>query len=202
MHKSSYIKMNNFVDKYLSDKINEELVIFDLGSQDVNGIYKDIFKNSLWKYIGCDISAGKNVDIVLSDPYDWKEVESNSMDVVISGQAFEHIEYFWNTMMELVRVLKVDGMGCIIVPGIWPEHRYPLDCWRFYPDGLSTIAKFAGVKVIEVYTTWIDPYQKAANEVDSVLIFKKVKLSESEKLKQDTKIELVKSLVKDYEINI
>ena len=57
MHKSSYIKMNNFVDKYLSDKINEELVIFDLGSQDVNGTYKDIFKNPLWKYIGCDISA-------------------------------------------------------------------------------------------------------------------------------------------------
>lgn len=34
------------------------------------------------------------------------------------------------------------------------------------------------------------------------LYLKKVKLSESEKLKQDTKIELVKSLVKDYEINI
>lgn len=151
---------------------------------------------------GCDIVPGKNVDLVISDVYDWKEVASNSMDVVISGQAFEHIEYFWNTMMELVRVLKEDCIGCIIAPGIWPQHRYPLDCWRFYPDGFASIAKFAGVKVLEVYTAWQEPYPECENCVDTVLVFQKVKLSESEKKKQNAKIEIVKSLARDYEINI
>ena len=145
---------------------------------------------------------GKNVDLVIKNVYDWQEVDSNSMDVVISGQAFEHIEYFWNTMMELVRVLKEDCIGCIIAPGICPQHRYPLDCWRFYPDGFAAIAKFAGVKVLEVYTVWQEPYPEYTNCADTVLVFQKVKLSENEKKKQNAKIEIVKSLARDYEINI
>lgn len=51
LHKGSQIKMQDFVNKYLSSKRNENLVIFDLGSQDVNGTYKNIFSNPLWKYM-------------------------------------------------------------------------------------------------------------------------------------------------------
>lgn len=60
----------------------------------VNGSYRTLFNNPKWNYVGCDLEEGSNVDIVLNDPYDWKNIESNSYDVVISGQAFEHIEYF------------------------------------------------------------------------------------------------------------
>lgn len=52
------------------------------------------------------MEEGPNVDVVLKNPYDWDAIESDSFDLVISGQAFEHIEFFWKTMEEMTRVLK------------------------------------------------------------------------------------------------
>ena len=154
MHKSSMDKMLAFRKKYLDSKKNDPLLILDLGSLDVNGSYREYFDISPWTYRGIDMAAGKNVDIVLKNPYNWREIKSNSADVLISGQAFEHIEFFWITMLEIARVLKPGGLCCIIAPSGGYEHRYPVDCWRFYPDGFSALAKFAQLDVLEVKTQW------------------------------------------------
>jgi len=156
MHQSSIEKMTAFRDRYLSAEKNKPLRILDLGSQDVNGSYRSLFSESNWNYVGLDMSAGKNVDIVLRTPYVWNEVASESADVLISGQAFEHIQYFWITMLEVARVLKPGGICCILAPSSGPEHRYPLDCWRFYPDGMVSLAHFAQMEVIEAVTQWQD----------------------------------------------
>jgi SAM-dependent methyltransferase len=123
--------MTVFRDRYLSERVKEPLRILDVGSQDVNGSYRPIFSEPLWSYTGLDMTAGPNVDIVLRTPYVWNEVAGESADVVISGQAFEHIQYFWITMLEIARVLRPGGLCCILAPSSGPEHRYPLDCWRF-----------------------------------------------------------------------
>lgn len=78
------------------------------------------------------MEEGPNVDVVLKNPYDWDAIESDSFDLVISGQAFEHIEFFWKTMEEMTRVLKKDGLLCLIAPNGFGEHRYPVDCYRFF----------------------------------------------------------------------
>ncbi|MCX5823858.1 MAG: methyltransferase domain-containing protein [Deltaproteobacteria bacterium] len=152
MHQSSLDKMLAFRKKYLEGRENEPLFILDLGSLDVNGSYREYFEVSSWTYRGIDRAAGKNVDIVLQDPYDWREIRSGSADVVISGQAFEHIEFFWLTVLEIARVLKPEGLCCLIAPSGGPEHRYPVDCWRFYPDGFAALARFASLEVSEVYS--------------------------------------------------
>ena len=102
------------------------------------------------------MASGKNVDVVLRTPYAWREIATDSADVVISGQAFEHIQYFWITMLEVARVLKPGGICCILAPSSGPEHRYPLDCWRFYPDGMGSLAHFAQMEVLEATTQWED----------------------------------------------
>ncbi len=150
MHQSSLDKMRAFRKKFLDGREVEALKILDLGSQDVNGSYKPFFGSPSWNYVGLDMSAGKNVDIVLADPYDWREVESSSVDVLVSGQAFEHIEFFWLTMIEIARVLKPGGLCCIIAPSGGYEHRYPVDWWRFYSDGFSALARFAQLDVLDV----------------------------------------------------
>lgn len=142
--------MQRFEKNYLSN-INKETKIIDIGSQDVNGSYKPIFNDSKYKYYGADIESGKNVDIILTNPYYWKNIKSKSFDVVISGQAFEHIEYFWVTMSEIERILKTDGLCCIIAPSGGFEHKFPLDCWRIYPDGFSALAKMFNLQVLENY---------------------------------------------------
>ena len=152
MHQSSMDKMLVFRKKYLAGREGEPLLILDLGSRDVNGSYRGFFEDSCWTYRGIDMAAGENVDIVLQDPYNWREIKSGSVEVVISGQAFEHIEFFWLTMLEIARVLKPQGLCCLIAPSGGPEHRYPVDCWRFYPDGFVALARFASLEVLEVYS--------------------------------------------------
>lgn len=176
MHQSSWDKMRDFRLKYLAGKENENLRIYDLGSQDVNGSYKNIFDVPSWTYTGLDMEAGNNVDIVLEDPYSWKEIPSNHADIIISGQVFEHIKFFWVTMLEISRILKPGGICCIIAPSGGHEHRYPVDCWRFYPDGFQSLADFAGLKVRDVFTQWNpDPRYNEESNVwkDSVLVCEK-----------------------------
>lgn len=180
MHQSSLDNMLDFRKKYLEAKKNEPLLILDLGSLDVNGSYREYFDFFQWTYRGMDTACGKNVDIVLKNPYHWREVKSDSVDVLISGQAFEHIEFFWITMLEIERVLKPGGLCCIIAPSGGFEHRYPVDCWRFYPDGFAALAHFAGLKVIEVATQWEpdDRYTDDSNTwQDTVMVGEKPPLS-------------------------
>lgn len=120
----------NFVK--LEDK---PLEILDIGSMDLNGSHRDLFPNPKWSYTGLDIEEGKNVDIVSLDLYHYP-LQDNFFDVVISGQCIEHVEDIYAWSDEAIRVLKPGGVMCITAPISWEEHRYPFDCWRFYPDGL------------------------------------------------------------------
>ncbi len=171
LHKSSFQAMERFKNKYLNKEIN--LKILDIGAYDSSGTnynYGRFLKEEKWQYYGMDIQEGPNVDIVLSDVYNWFEIENESYDVVISGQAFEHMEFFWKAIEEIERILKPEGLCCIIVPSSGPVHKNPFDCYRFTEDGVKAIAEYAGLKVIEAYTN--------KNEIskpwyDSVLIAKK-----------------------------
>ncbi len=176
MHQTSYKNAAYFVSKYLQQYKDKNLKILDVGSQDVNGTYKPLFSNENWSYCGCDMCEGKNVNIVLKNVYRWNEIPAESYDVVISGQAFEHIEYIWKTVLEVRRVLKEGGIFCMIAPAACHEHRYPLDCWRIFSDGAAAIAKYAMLEVLEVYTKW-DEASPDGNIIDTVLVCKKNKLT-------------------------
>ncbi|HYQ72782.1 MAG TPA: methyltransferase domain-containing protein [Gammaproteobacteria bacterium] len=182
MHESSMDKMRQFREAHLREKEETPLNILDLGSLDVVGnyTYREIFNSPDWSYTGVDMAAGKNVDIVLKNPYSWKEIKSNSVDVFVSGQAFEHVEYIWILMLEVSRVLKPGGICCIIAPAGGFEHRYPVDCWRFYPDGMNALAKFSRLTTVEAYTQW-EPqgYTEDNSDVwqDSVLVCRKPQTS-------------------------
>lgn len=151
MHLSSYLKMEWFKNKYLAGREAEELNILDIGSLDMGGSYKALFGEPAWNYTGMDAVHGAGVDIVVSDCYRWNEIESAAYDVVISGQAFEHMPYFWLVMQEITRVMKPDGICCIIAPGAGPEHRCPVDCYRFYPDGMIAMAEYVHMNVLHAF---------------------------------------------------
>ena len=176
MHQSSFDKMAAFRARYLTGRETESLTILDLGSQDINGSYRPLFTVPAWKYVGVDLAAGANVDVVLADPYDWREIAPESADVIVAGQTFEHTEFFWETARQITRALKRNAIVCIIVPSSGPEHRYPVDCWRMYPDGLRAIARYAGLHILEAETQWEDlpQYDNESNKWhDSVLVAQK-----------------------------
>ena len=156
MHPTAMENMQKCFERYICRRHwdgRDEIQVIDIGGADIYGSYADIFSGAPFRYRGVDVGEGKNVDVVLEDPYRFP-FEDNSVDVAISGQAFEHIEFFWLTFEEMARVLKQDGILVLIAPSAGPVHRFPLDCYRFHPDGFKALAKHAGCKLLEV---WEDP---------------------------------------------
>lgn len=172
MHKTTYDKMLWFKNHYLNGL--NGLNILDIGSLDTTGKnynYKSIFDLSDWNYVGLDIMDGANVDILIKDIYNIDEIEDESYDVVISGQFFEHLEFFWITVAEIERILKPGGFCCIIAPSGGSKHGVSEhDCYRFYEDGMAAIASYVGFEILHVSTNYSD---EAKPWCDSCLVAKK-----------------------------
>lgn len=131
MHESAYNEMRAI----LAGIRGEGLRVLDVGSLDVNGSYRPLVAGRGWSYTGLDMRPGKNVDVVSDDPFRY-QFEDNRFDIVISGSTMEHVTRIWDWVPELVRVLKPGGWLVILTHWQFPEHRYPLDCWRIMPDGM------------------------------------------------------------------
>ena len=187
MHASSYDRMAEFCHDYLAARQDEPLTIVDLGSCDYNGSYRPIFARKPWHYLGVDLAPGKNVDLVLREAYHWRELQSDSVDVLVSGQTFEHTEFFWETILEITRVLKPGGLCCIIAPASGPEHRFSLDCWRIFADGFRALARYSALEVLHAHTHWeeLAKYNDESNKWhESILIARKRPESLGERIRR------------------
>lgn len=139
MHASALKYGKLFFDLYCST-LNGAIVV-DIGSQNVNGSLKDVCPESL-KYIGVDFVKEKGVDVVLDDPYNLP-FDDDSVDIVVCSSCFEHSQLFWLLFLEIIRVLKPKGLFYLNVPSNGTFHRYPVDCWRFYPDSGHALVQWA-----------------------------------------------------------
>ena len=151
MHQSAHDQMERFVAQYLRPGVHYRVV--DFGSR-ISGrqkmTHRDLFAGHSCTIIGVDVAPGRNVDLLMKKPYRLP-LKSNSVDVVISGQAFEHIPFFWASLLEIARVLKPNGLVFLTAPSRGHVHT-SRDCWRYYPDGLRAMAAFAGLVVLEAHT--------------------------------------------------
>lgn len=138
MHESTYRLVEGFVR---SRKWPDQRVL-DVGSFDVNGTYKPIFGG--WHYVGLDIVAGPNVDVVATDQW-----PVGRFPLIVAGQVLEHVERPWLFVPQAASHLEPGGWLLVVAPFIWEHHRHPIDCWRFAPDGLKVLAKDAGLIVVE-----------------------------------------------------
>ncbi len=157
MHPTAMGNCKSFFHAYASSfSSQDKLKIVEIGSQDVNGSLRDVAPPGC-EYVGVDFVAGKGVDVILSDPYSLP-FENDSADMVLSSSCFEHSEMFWVVYLETLRILKPKGLLYLNVPSNGAFHRYPVDCWRFYPDSgraLVSWAKRSGVSaaLLESYVS-------------------------------------------------
>ena len=155
MHASSYENMRYCRDRYISTDLHRRsapLKILDIGGADVNGSYRELFPEPEFHYRSADIDANSAVDIPMHDPHRIP-VPDKSMDIVVSGQALEHAEFFWLLFAEMVRITADDGLIFLIAPSAGQIHRFPVDCYRFYPDGFRALAKYTDTLVVDI---WLD----------------------------------------------
>lgn len=173
MHANSLSIMQKFIAHYLSP--DKRLNILDLGSRVVPdqselGSYRQLCANKKWRYTGADIAEGENVDIIITNGYKFP-FNDEEFDVVISGQTIEHVDYPWVWFIEMKRVLKQGGICCIIAPAVIEEHRYPIDTFRYYPDGMRALARWSELEILEVER--IAFTEDGIKEEDTYLIAKK-----------------------------
>ena len=170
MHDTALIYGKKFFDTYLKNV--ENLTIVDIGSEDVNGSLRSVAPSNN-TYVGVDFAKAKGVDIVITDPYSLP-FNNETVDVIVSSSCFEHSEFFWLVFNEMLRILKPSGLIYMNVPSNGAYHRYPVDCWRFYPDSgvalqnwgnksgynCAMLESFIGVKKKDVWNDFVAVYVK------------------------------------------
>ncbi len=173
MHDTAMHYGEVFFKTYL--KKSTESIIIDIGSQDVNGSLRSVAPSNN-KYIGVDFMEGKGVDVVITNPYSLP-FENEFADMVVSSSCFEHSEFFWLLFNEALRILKPSGLLYINVPSNGTFHRYPVDCWRFYPDSgvalqnwgrksgynCSLLESFIGSKKNDIWNDFVAIFVKDDN---------------------------------------
>lgn len=135
-----------FFETYLASK--GPIKVADIGSQDVNGSLRKFAREGI-TYVGVDFVEAKGVDVIITDPYDLPFAD-NEFDAIVCSSCMEHSEFFWLLFNEMVRIVKPGGLVYINVPSNGAFHRYPVDCWRFYPDSGRALERWGKRSGIEV----------------------------------------------------
>lgn len=161
MHKSALLNAKRFHDTYLS---GQRPHVIEVGSQVIEGqsSLRGVFANAS-QYTGLDFAQGSGVDVILEDPYNLP-LANQVADVVVSSSCFEHAEFFWLSFLEMCRISKPEGLIYINAPSNGYFHRYPVDCWRFYPDSGNALQNWArrngyNITLLESYISHQDEDQ-------------------------------------------
>lgn len=154
MHPTALKHMQACVEEFMTEDRHYRVV--DLGSRLARPgkSHRDLLGDRDYSFIGIDIRPGRNVDIVMRRPYRIP-LASNSVDIVMSGQVFEHVPFLFTTMLEIARVLRPGGLAFVTAPSRGHRHNV-YDCWRFYPDSMRALAAFSALE-LERATTDFPP---------------------------------------------
>lgn len=155
MHDTALEHARLFFELYWQPSFRD---VLEIGSVNVNGSLRDVSPSGA-RYVGVDMAAGPGVDHVVSagSPLPFPDA---SFDVALTSSTFEHDVCFWETFVECLRVLRPGGFLYVNAPSNHGFHRYPLDCWRFYPDaGIALVAwaKRKGVNAELIESFVADP---------------------------------------------
>ena len=81
--------------------------IVEIGSLDINGSVRRFF-DAPGEYVGVDLGPGRGVDVVCEGQnYDGA---TNSFDVAISAECFEHNPHWEETFLNMVRMVRDEGL--------------------------------------------------------------------------------------------
>ena len=168
MHKSARDHMALCFDRYLVKNRHYDIVDFGSHAGTAGGwTHRDQLGDYDCTYTGVDIRPGPNVDVVMKKPYRIP-LKSNSADVVITGQTFEHVPFFWVSFLEMCRVVRPLGLVFLTAPSRGHPH-FDVDLWRFYPDSMRSLAAISRMNLKEAHTD-LPPRKPGTNRFDYAAI--------------------------------
>lgn len=138
MHRTARELGSLFFEVYLGDAAG---LIVDVGSYDRNGSLRSVAPPA-YDYCGIDMEPGPGVDLCMQ-PDAPLPLGDAVADAIVCSSVFEHTESFWELFLDMERVLKPGGYLYVNAPSNGSFHRYPVDCWRFFPDAGRALQNWA-----------------------------------------------------------
>lgn len=144
MHESSFKKMEELLKTFIAPGKK----VLDVGATNTMWNYGEAVKANGNVYKTLDWGIGADFQV---NSYNWDHIPKEEFDVVISGQSLEHDKFFWKTLENIKSILPSGGIAIIILPSCGAIHRYPVDCWRFYPDCAESFSEILDAKILHVH---------------------------------------------------
>jgi SAM-dependent methyltransferase len=143
LHKNSILLFK----KYATEYFKSNLKVLEIGADTIPSTYQEIvnLNEIIWDTI--DLQEREGFTFVSNSEYSFP-IKSNEYDIVLSGQVLEHVRKPWVWLKEISRVVAVGGIVITINPASWPYHEAPIDCWRAYPDGMTSLYDESGLSTI------------------------------------------------------
>jgi SAM-dependent methyltransferase len=123
---------NRFIDEFCHRLAESDLDVLELGSRRREKTVASVpFEGKSKSYLGIDIVAGPNVDIV-GDVHQLSTlVGDRTFDLVYSQWVFEHLAMPWVVVSELNKVLRLGGEVVVLTNHSIGLHDLPWDFWRY-----------------------------------------------------------------------
>lgn len=141
-----------FMDHTVVDEFMGKRIL-DIGSFNENGSLKEIICPSMAarEYIGTDMRVGPGVDLQLPVENILTHFGPDSMDVIISTEALEHMFDWKLAINNMKRVLNTNGILFLTTRSVgFPLHSHPDDYWRFSLDLMGEIFKDFDIKALSL----------------------------------------------------
>ncbi len=144
MHLNSELLLKKYALGYFKDNLR----VLEIGPAGIPSAYQKMVNNPTLVWHTLDLHESfPGITYISKEEYNYP-VESESYDIIISGQVIEHVKKIWLWLDELKRILRKNGTMIIVNPVSWPYHAFPVDCWRIFPDGMKALCEQTNLVVI------------------------------------------------------
>lgn len=149
IHTDPYHKLHNHFFEQVRLQ-SPPFKVLEIGSRSRSGNVRTSLLGEHVEYVGMDIVAGENVDLV-GDAHELSSLfPPQSFDAVFSISVFEHLLMPWKVAVEINRILKPGGLVLICTHQTFPLHEVPWDFWRFSDQSWHALFNSqTGFKVLE-----------------------------------------------------
>ncbi len=142
--------------------------VLEIGSREVTGksSARRLFDKA--EYVGFDLYAGSNVDVVGDAHKLSRYFDHGEFDLVFSSACFEHFAMPWIVSHEIAKVLKVGGLVMIETHYSFSSHERPWHFFQFsdmalrvlFSDAMGFECLEAGVSnpIVGRFSSIADPY--------------------------------------------
>jgi SAM-dependent methyltransferase len=143
MHYNTILAFKRFCPSYFS----KTSLVLEIGP--------DNFPSSFQNVHGINFKKWDTIDMYTSDKLTFQTkgdctfpIENDTYDIVLAANVLEHVRKPWLWIKEVGRVCKENGVVICINPVSWHYHEAPIDCYRYYPEGMQSIFEEAKLDVL------------------------------------------------------